>query len=194
MTTEAVKRMHRCCFTGHRPEKLSVPEAEVKAWLEKQIDQAIADGFVTFITGCAMGVDIWAGQIVLDRKVVNADIHLIAAVPWPGFARRWNEEWKNQYDDLIRRSDLVVNVCEHYHKGVFQQRNEWMVDRSNRVIAFYNGSAGGTRNTIEYAQRKGIEVCVFEIAGGEDAVNYEVLSRKWDKDPDLIAAEDAGKV
>ena len=194
MTTEADKRMHRCCFTGHRPEKLNVPEVEVKAWLEKQIDQAITDGFVTFISGCAMGVDIWAGQIVLERKSVNPDIHLITAVPWPGFARRWNEEWKKQYDDLIRRSDLMVNVCEHYHKGVFQQRNEWMVDRSNRVIAFYNGSAGGTWNTIEYAQRKGIEICVFETAGGEATVNYEVLSGEWDKDPGLIAAEDAGKV
>ena len=194
MMIEADKRLHRCCFTGHRPEKLNAPEAEVKAWLEKQIDQAIAAGFITFITGCAMGVDIWAGQVVLERKSVNPDIHLIAAVPWPRFARRWNEEWKKQYDDLIRRSDLVVNVCEHYHKGVFQQRNEWMVDRSNRVIAFYNGSAGGTRNTIEYAQRKGIEVCVFETAGGEDAANYEVLSVKWDKDPGLIAVEDAGKV
>ena len=141
-----------------------------------------------------MGVDIWAGQIVLERKSENPDIHLIAAVPWPGFARRWNEEWKKQYDDLIHRSDLVVNVCEHYHKGVFQQRNEWMVDRSNRVIAFYNGSAGGTRNTIEYAQRKGIEVRVFETAGGEDAVNYEVLSGAWEKDPGMIAAEDVEKI
>ena len=173
---ETEKRLHRCCFTGHRPEKLNASETDVKAWLEKQIDLAIADGFVTFITGCAMGVDIWAGQIVLERKGENSDVHLIAAVPWPGFARRWKDEWKSQYDDLIRRSDLTVNVCEHYHKGVFQQRNEWMVDRSNRVIAFYNGSAGGTRNTIEYAQRKGIEACVYEAAGEANAVNYEVLS------------------
>ena len=54
--TEQEKRLHRCCFTGHRPEKLNASEEEVKTWLEAQIDQAIADGFLTFISGCAMGI------------------------------------------------------------------------------------------------------------------------------------------
>jgi len=53
---------------------------------------------------------------------------------------------------------LVVPVSEHYHNGVFQKRNEWMVDHSNRVIAYYNGAPGGTENTIDYALSKGIEV------------------------------------
>ena len=162
MATEEEKRLHRCCFTGHRPEKLNAPETEIKQWLEKQIDQAIVDGYVTFITGCAMGVDIWAGQIVLEKKKQNPALHLIAATPWPGFARRWNEEWQSQYNNLLKQADLVVNVCDHYHNGVFQQRNVWMVDRSNRVIAYYNGTAGGTRNTIEYAEKKGIECCIFK--------------------------------
>lgn len=158
MATEEEKRLHRCCFTGHRPEKLNASEEEVKHWLETQIDQAIADGFVTFISGCAMGVDIWAGQIVLKRKEQNPALHLIAATPWPGFARRWNEEWQGQYNELLQQADLVVNVSDHYHNGVFQQRNIWMVDRSSRVIAYYNGSAGGTKNTIDYAKKHNVQV------------------------------------
>ncbi|MDY5774050.1 MAG: hypothetical protein SPK32_11530, partial [Bacteroidaceae bacterium] len=43
-----------------------------------------------------------------------------------------------------------------YSRGCFQIRNEWMVDRSARVIAVYNGEAGGTRNTIAYANKVGI--------------------------------------
>ena len=39
--TEEEKCLHRCCFTGHRPEKLDASEEAVKAWLEEQIDQAI---------------------------------------------------------------------------------------------------------------------------------------------------------
>ena len=61
---ENEKRLHRCCFTGHRPEKLSLSENEVKHLLEKAIDNAIADGYVTFITGMAKGTDIWAVEIV----------------------------------------------------------------------------------------------------------------------------------
>lgn len=65
MPTEEEKRLHRCCFSGHRPEKLEGPEEQIKAWLETQIRAAISAGFITFISGCAMGVDIWAGQIVI---------------------------------------------------------------------------------------------------------------------------------
>lgn len=156
--TEQEKRLHRCCFSGHRPEKLNEPEANIKQWLSSQIDSAIAAGYTTFISGCAMGVDIWAGQIVLQKKTQNPALHLIAATPWPGFSNKWSIDWQVQYSDLLNNADLIVPVCNHYHKGVFQQRNEWMVDHSNRVIAFYNGAPGGTRNTIEYAEKKGVEV------------------------------------
>ena len=36
--------------------------------------------------------------------------------------------------------------------------NVWMVDHSSRVIAYYNGSAGGTKNTIDYARKQNIQV------------------------------------
>lgn len=49
-----------------------------------------------------------------------------------------------------------------YHQGVFRMRNEWMVDHSNRVIVYYNGTHGGTRNTIEYAEKKMIEVVMLQ--------------------------------
>ena len=158
MPNESELRLHRCCFSGHRPEKLNESPDEIKTWLEAQIDQAITDGFSTFISGCAMGVDIWAGQIVLQKKTTNPSLHLIAATPWPGFSSRWNPEWQQQYQQLLHDADLVVNVSSHYHSDVFQQRNEWMVDHSHRVIAYYNGAAGGTRNTILYAQNHGVEV------------------------------------
>ena len=43
MPNEAELRLHRCCFTGHRPEKLDESPEEIQAWLEAQIDKAVAD-------------------------------------------------------------------------------------------------------------------------------------------------------
>ena len=158
MPGEEEKRLHRCCFSGQRPEKLTEAVDQIKIWLSAQIDAAIADGFTTFISGCAMGVDIWAAQIVLQKKRQNPALRLIAATPWPGFSSRWNTDWQAQYNDLLKRADLVVPVCSHYHDGVFQQRNEWMVDHSSRLVAYYNGAPGGTKNMVEYAERKGIRI------------------------------------
>ena len=39
---ENEKRLHRCCFTGHRPEKLSLSENEVKHLLVDRSSLVIA--------------------------------------------------------------------------------------------------------------------------------------------------------
>ena len=161
--TEQEKRKKRCCFTGHRPEKLDRPKAEIVAWLESEIRKAVDDGFVTFISGMARGVDIWAAEIVLRLRDEGYPIHLICASPFEGFERSWDESWRRQYADVIRKADLVRYVCKSYSRACFQIRNEWMVDRSARVIAVFDGQSGGTKNTINYARSKGIEVILSEV-------------------------------
>ena len=157
---EAELRLHRCCFTGHRPEKLGVPEEEVRDWLSARIDAAVADGYRTFVCGCAMGVEIWAGQAVLRKREEGMPVKLICAVPWPGFPDRWKAFWLLQYRYLLEKADLVVQVSRKFHGDVFRNRNEWMVNHCSRLIAFYNGSAGGTWDTIEYAVRQNVEVVI----------------------------------
>ena len=39
--TEAEKRMHRVCFTGHRPEKLARPDRAIKKDLEKELKEIL---------------------------------------------------------------------------------------------------------------------------------------------------------
>ena len=50
---ELDSRRNCVCFTGHHPEQLTLPEEAVKAGLEQQIIQPIANGYTTFITGMA---------------------------------------------------------------------------------------------------------------------------------------------
>lgn len=134
-----------------------MPESKVKALLEKAIIQAVEDGFLTFISGMARGVDIWASEIVLDLREENSDIHLICTPPYEGFEKRWSLSEQRLYNTILENADYVKFVSEHYYKACFQVRNIYMVDHSQRVIAAYNGSNGGTRNTIMYANRKGVE-------------------------------------
>ena len=89
MTQQELK-LHRCCFTGHRPEKLFLIDSEIIKELEKEICRAVADGFTTFISGMARGVDIWAAEIVLKLRKKNKQIHLICASPYEGFETRWS--------------------------------------------------------------------------------------------------------
>jgi len=57
-----------------------------------------------------------------------------------------------------------TKVIELRNTGVnrYQLRNRFMVDNSNAVRAFYDGrGSGGTYNTINYAQSKGVNVKVW---------------------------------
>ena len=152
------KRQHRCCFTGHRPNKLDYSECEIKPLLEIAIDNAISDGYVTFITGMAEGVDIWAAEIVLEKKKENKDLHLICAVPHPGFEKRRSEYETERYKNIIKNADYVTTISDNYYRACYQKRNIWMVDRSSLVIAVFNGTASGTKNTVDYARKIGVRV------------------------------------
>lgn len=157
MNQEELK-LHVCCFTGHRPDKMEFGEEEIKPLLAKAIDAAIADGYKTFITGMAPGTDIWAAEIVLERKKTNKVLQLICALPHPGFEKRRSVVEKLRFDKIIQNADLVEEVNDHYFSGCYQVRNQWMVDRVSRVIAVFNGQKGGTKHTVDYATRKGVHI------------------------------------
>lgn len=160
--TENEKRMHRVCFTGHRPEKLTRIEKDIVRDLEKEIRQAIADGLSVFITGMARGVDIWAAQIVLSLRNSGYDIKLICACPYDGFESGWSKDWQKQYKEILAAADFVKYVCEGYSRSCFHIRNEWMVNHAARVIAVFNGEKSGTKNTIDYAAKAGVPVVRIE--------------------------------
>lgn len=156
--SEGEKRAACCCFTGHRPEGLTRPVDDLKVDLENEILKAIQEGYNTFITGMAPGIDLWAGCIVLRMKDRFPDIRLIAAVPFPEFRERWNDEWKAKYDRILAGADCVQIISHDPSPGVYQTRNIWMVDHSSKVIAVWNWKPSGTGNTVRYAKKQNVEV------------------------------------
>lgn len=161
--TEAEKRKHRCCFTGHRPEKLTASEWVIKCELEREIRRAVADGLDVFITGMARGVDIWAAEIVLALRDSGMPIRLMCASPFEGFENGWSEDWKHRYRVIMAAADHTLFVCPGYSRSCFQIRNEWMVNHSSRVIAVFNGETGGTKNTINYATKSRVPVKIISV-------------------------------
>ena len=148
--------LHCCCFTGHRPEKLKYSEEEIKPLLADVIDRAIADGYTTFITGIAPGTDIWAAELVLEKKKQNDELCLICAVPHPGFGRRKSAREAKRYSSIIRHADRIPTICSRYSSACDRRRNNFMVDMSSLVIAVWSGVPSGTKNTITYAAQKGV--------------------------------------
>ncbi len=155
------ERAHRACFTGHRPEKLRADKEEIIAALRREIDTAIADGITEFISGMARGVDLWAANLVLERKKSNPSIRLLCAIPYENFEKGWSKKWQDMYHMILEQADMIHYVQPNFTYAAFQERNHWMVDHAIRVIAVFNGEQGGTKNTLEYAGRFCLELRII---------------------------------
>ena len=158
----SIENEHVCCFTGHRPERLEMPEGKVIKWLDEQVNKAIEDGYTDFISGMQRGVDIWAAEAVLNHKEKNNKIRLIAACAFKGMEKGWDRYWESKYHKILSRADEVHYIGSHPGRAAFFARDEWMVDHSNMLIGVFTGAPGGTQKTISYGRKKGIKVVVID--------------------------------
>lgn len=153
-----INREKSVCFSGHRPERLHVAEDEVIQWLDEEIQRSLDEGYTTFISGMQRGIDIWAAEIVLQKKRKHQDIQLVAASAFPNMESDWEITWINRYDRIWKNANYKVYVCNHPSRAAYFKRNEWMVDHASKLIAVYNNEPGGTQKTIEYAIRNNLKV------------------------------------
>lgn len=120
---------------------------------------AYADGCRNFFCGMAMGYDLLAAETVLSLQSELPDLRLIAVIPYRGQTERWSDAMKSRHDDILRNANDTVILSEHYYQGCLLRRNDYMVGRSSRLIAWFNGNPkGGTFYTYRIAKAKGLTV------------------------------------
>ena len=154
-----------CCFTGHRPAKLpwkydelDIRCVEFKRKLAAVVEAVYDSGISHFITGMAMGCDLYCAEAVINLRREHADVTLEAAVPFDGQDAKWSTAQRARYDRILKECDAVTLIQDSYTPDCMMRRNRYMVDHSSVLIACYDGQYGGTWNTIKYAMEKDIEV------------------------------------
>lgn len=154
-------------ITGHRPDKLGgYHKNPITVGVYKLLDgmvrtQKAHDPRLILMSGMALGADtMWA---IIAREL---SLPLIAAIPFEGQDSKWFQPAKDLYWDLRRYADStapsggMVKIVSPggYSSRKMQARNEWMVDRCDRLVAVFDGSSGDTANCVAYAKgRKTID-------------------------------------
>lgn len=143
--------MKTYAFTGHRPDKLGGYDPVTRRALGGfAVDCLFHDRPDKAIVGMALGFD----QAVAGACVVLG-IPFVAAVPFSGQERRWPAEAQTRYKRLLAYADSVEIVADGISVSTaMQKRNEWMVDRCNKLITLWDGSFGGTCNCVAYAEKR----------------------------------------
>ncbi len=161
-----------CMFTGHRPDRYSFGYDEtaagcqlLKAALRIRITAAIENGYTHFISGMALGADMWCAETVLELQKTYPHITLEAAIPFEGQAAKWSEKNRRRYEKIKAAANKVTVLTTEYNRFCMQSRDRYMVDAATLCIAVYNGDqTGGTAYTVRYAAKKGLVIKIINPA------------------------------
>lgn len=79
----------------------------LKKFLKKRIIRFIEDGVEWFVIGGQLGVELWAGEIILELRDEYPNIHLAVILPYTSFESNWNETNQKLFKRVIHQADYV---------------------------------------------------------------------------------------
>jgi uncharacterized phage-like protein YoqJ len=142
-------------ITGHRPNKLGNEwniDGPISEKIKKALKRVLSNVEPTrMISGMALGVDtIWA-LLALEKG-----IPLTAAIPCKNHSSKWTKSNQDVYNSILTNPLTTVHIVsdEEYNDTCMQNRNIFMVDNSDLLVAVWNETAGGTANCVNYAKKQ----------------------------------------
>lgn len=145
----------KIAVTGHRPHKLNNEydhDGPCSKFISAALIKFLTEKKATLgISGMALGADTLFTQACIDLK-----IPVLAAIPFYGQESRWPKASRDRYFNLLSNPLVTTHYVTEgsYSSAAMQLRNEYMVDECDYLIAVYDGTRGGTFNTVRYAQSK----------------------------------------
>lgn len=158
------KYIKACVITGHQPHKLPWGQDEesplctmFKSILLVRILMLIDKGYNTFYTGMSWGVDLIFGELIISLKEKYPNIKLIGVLPYEDMHAKWHVTYQERYFDLIDACDDLIVLNHNYHKNCYRERNEYLVNNSQRLIAVFDEryQRSGTLKIIKIAKFRG---------------------------------------
>jgi len=135
----------------------------LKAVLTEQITKLTEAGVTDFLSGMAEGTDVFCAEIVLALQENNPVLKLHCVLPCKEQADRWSVSARERYRTILDQADSIVCVNRHYSQRCMLERNEFLVDHAEILLAVYNGECrGGTAATVRYAQKQGKRVLIID--------------------------------
>jgi len=136
-----------CTITGHNPQRFKFKYNEeapmcrsIKAALSEQIKTLYSKGVKIFYVGCAVGVDTWAAEIIIELKQQAdfADMELFCAIPFPEHTEKFTAGQKKRYEYILSQCTNKETVNRYYSPVAYKRLNYFMVDKAEYLIAVYD--------------------------------------------------------
>lgn len=142
--------MQICMFCGH--SKIYTGYESLKEKLTFVVSELIEhEGVKRFMIGNYGQFDRMAASVCLDLKKDYPDIKVELVLP---YYRHQVDEYDKAY--YLKFDSVVVPDLENVpYRYRITKANEYMVKRSDIVVAYVNKNTGGAAKTLAYAKRMG---------------------------------------
>ena len=140
-----------CMFCGHR--NVTDKEKMKKIVTEIIIDLIENKGVDVFLCGGMGDFDDICSQCVGDLKVRYHHIKQYLIIPY--MTRKFEE---SSYKYFMFNDVIKPDLGNVHPKAAIVKRNQWMVDKSEYIVAFVQREFGGAFNTLKYGIEEGKKI------------------------------------
>lgn len=84
-------------------------------------------------------------------------LRLVAVIPFRGQESRFPAVDRERFRRVLAAADHSVTLSPSYHAGCYAVRNNYLVEHAALLVAWYDGSPGGTHYTVRRALGRGLE-------------------------------------
>ena len=147
-----MSQFYSCAITSQRPTRFKFKYQEymtsckrLKKRLHDVFTELYRRGVRRFYVGGALGVDLWAGEILLEmrRQEEYQELEIVLVYPFPGHDERWDPKSQARRRHLKEnRHQLVVGGTRGGTKG-YRERTAYMVEHADCLVAVCDDESPG---------------------------------------------------
>jgi uncharacterized phage-like protein YoqJ len=160
--------------SGYKAHELGIfsPKHEgipyIKEAIKRRLISLIEEGLEWVIIGGQLGIEIWAGETVVELKKEYPQLKLMIITPFLGQEEKWNEANQEVYQRLVSNADCVNSASKESYQGPWQFRNrtQFVLRKTDGFLVLYDDEKEGSpkyllRDALKEAEHR--DYPIFKI-------------------------------
>lgn len=118
----------------------------IKKAIEKRLIQLVEEGLEWVLITGQLGVELWAGEAVLNIQKEYPNLHLAVITPFLEQESNWNEKNQEYYHYILSQADFVETISKQKYISPmqFKNRDRFLLDKSNGLLIVYDEEQEGS--------------------------------------------------